>query len=87
MRSVDRFIADVRGNPEFAAAADELAIWLHTLALDVDAQSIEVTDSINWILRQRRSLREKLQAIVTLIQWNTTASPGTSISMKRLLGW
>jgi len=87
MTLLDSFIAELRADPLLADLADELADGLHTLESDADARSIEVSDSIEWILRQRRSPREKLQAILTLFKWDTTATPGTSISMKQLTGW
>jgi hypothetical protein len=84
---VDNFIAELRSDPAHAPLADEITDGLHALADNADERAIELSDSINWILRQPRSLREKLQAIVTLIQWDTTATPGTSVSMKKLTGW
>jgi hypothetical protein len=86
-RSIDSFAAKLRDDPQFAAAAEEIGDDLEGLAGNADERAIELSDSIDWILQQRRSLREKLQAIVTLIQWDTTAPPGTSVSMRRLTGW
>jgi hypothetical protein len=87
MTPLDSFIAEVRGDPQFVEMADEITDGLHALADNADERAIELSDSINWILRQPRSLREKLQAIVTLIQCDTTAPPGTIVSMKKLLNW
>jgi hypothetical protein len=86
-RPLDKFISELRASPDYAPMVDEIKDNLDALAGNADELAIELTDSIDWIVRQRRSLREKLQAIVTLIQWDITAPPGASISMKKLTGW
>ena len=85
--SLDNFIAELRADQDYAPLADEIKDKLDALAGNADEYSIELTDSIDWIVQQRRSLREKLQAILTLIEWDTTAAPGTITSMKELLHW
>ena len=79
-----RELAPIKADP---AKGDAFEEELRSLFAEDDERSLELSDSINWILKQERSAEEKLAAIGKLLDADETARPGTVIDVKKLLGW
>jgi hypothetical protein len=89
MKPVDhiaRFIAEVRAEPELASLADEMERALHAVDCegDTNVHAAAFFSAVEWVLKQPRTIREKLDVICKL-----TGMKGKVVipSMQEFSGW
>ena len=85
--AMDAFAAEIRADARIADLGEMAEAVLHFLTHSDETGAIELTDSLDWILKQPRTLREKVVAIGKLLQAEQTMPAGTSVSLRELLGW
>ncbi len=86
MTAFTAFVTDLRAEPSLAVFADAVAEAHRSLELESvhNHDALQVWRAVNWILRQPRTVREKLDALVKL----TSLPAGPRIvRMRHLTGW
>jgi hypothetical protein len=81
------FVKEIREDQRLADLGDLAEAAVHFLTYSDETGAIEMTDSLDWIFRQPRTLREKVVAIGKLLDAEQTLPAGAQVSMKELTGW
>lgn len=79
------FVDDLRADPQTVDAADTFAEFFREVELSDNWHIRQFAKALNWILVQPRTVREKIDAILKLLE----LPPGPRIVSMRLLltGW
>jgi hypothetical protein len=82
---VGEFIAALRADPRLAHRAEGMALALSEIDFCANsvAEAAAFYESVEWILQQQRSVKQKLEAIDRL----NLSGRSASMSMRELTGW
>jgi hypothetical protein len=86
MNEIEKFIAEVRAAPQWASIADQLEEVFQTLHREGDdnADAVELFDAIRWIVRQPRSIEERMRAMKMLFDLSGKV---VNLNLREFLGW
>jgi hypothetical protein len=86
------FIDEIEADPRIADLADDVRAGLEQIYQDDG--TLEYQDAVTWILRQRRSIRERIEAIDKVGNWLKAelmkphkAGELIRVNLPVLLGW